>query len=300
MDEPNKDGITPVLLVCCSGRSLDLISWLIEQGASAVFEEPYFHSALAYVALNKYNSLWKEPPEKLRAIAAASQPERRDQCRCYCSKTGCSSLNMLFNNRNWTFGLRPDGPIPRHCRSETLERWCEILGSSQDDKQVIYLEFCRLEVFERLGMAHTCCIEHFSPWIAWTFLTTRTLRSEDEVNQMQEEDEESLQHLELIMEAYRFHHATTTASLNDFWTQWWHKIDRILPEPEERKWGWYPGWKFRGYDYRLCSNVYGYDGIPSDPLPLEYKGLDFVEVIKRELFDVDCNITASKRELRLY
>jgi hypothetical protein len=82
----------------------------------------------------------------------------RDACSCHCSSKGCIPPFRL-----WRDDHTPYRPYFGHytkrlnCRSSHLSTWVERWKYSTAEKECLYSEICRLELFERLGLVHTCC-----------------------------------------------------------------------------------------------------------------------------------------------
>ncbi|KAB5570034.1 hypothetical protein GE09DRAFT_1217485 [Coniochaeta sp. 2T2.1] len=73
----------------------------------------------------------------------------------------------------------------------------------------------RLEVFQRLGMIHTCC-------------KVTTGNDDEKRQQVQDEDAELNKQLELIMDAYRNYAQRHGATSEDALDGWWRILDGIL------------------------------------------------------------------------
>jgi hypothetical protein len=101
-----------------------------------------------------------------------------------------------------------------------------------DEAQIMlyYQEMCRLEIFNRLGMAHTCC----------TYTATKSIEREtmenEEQRRLQDEDSILKRQLAAIMKAFENLRNEYPGDMKDFWMHWWERVNEILPElnPEER------------------------------------------------------------------
>ena len=102
-------------------------------------------------------------------------------------------------------------------------------------------ELCRLEIFERLGMAHTCC-EFKHKTCAYG---ERFVPSDEDCHELHEEDKYFSQALELYMCIYRYLRREHSGPFSNFWCSWWTTTNEILPEK-----AWNSN-KFGGHDYVL-------------------------------------------------
>ncbi|MCJ1455252.1 hypothetical protein MMC28_005606 [Mycoblastus sanguinarius] len=105
-----------------------------------------------------------------------------------------------------------------------LEKWLSLCDIDGSQSEMCYEEICRLEIFDRLGMAHTCCGHR------------RSCMKKKDRKQLQEEDTELKEQLDLILRGYQNRYKRHVGGLNDFWKSSMQDLDRILPElmSEER------------------------------------------------------------------
>lgn len=113
---------------------------------------------------------------------------QEDKCVCFCSANGCLPLHHLLR--------QPSLKFCRGCHGHTQHRtyfWAFQCQDVPDDElAVANLETSvRLELFNRLGMAHTCC----SSGRLWV--------DEEENVRLRDEDEELAEQLEVLMDVYR-------------------------------------------------------------------------------------------------
>ena len=87
-------------------------------------------------------------------------------------------------------------------------------------------ELCRLEIFERLGMAHTCCDIGPSPLACSEYF----LPSEEECHELREVDNNFRQGLESCMCIYALLRREHIVPFSKFWCNWWTAVNDILPE----------------------------------------------------------------------
>ncbi|MCJ1236848.1 hypothetical protein MMC14_004830 [Varicellaria rhodocarpa] len=161
---------------------------------------------------------------------------------------------------------------------DALETWLGLCRLDEAQSGFYYEEACQLEVFDLLGMAHTCC--------AYKGLEARL--PEESREQLREEDEDLKAQLGLIMQAYRKGVKRHVGDLKEFWINWMQKLNEILPElaPEERcrrRCLNFPEYR----DYKLCADYseketkwhYHRSEIEEKALTKNgYSGLDFLDV----------------------
>lgn len=157
-----------------------------------------------------------DAPHNLISEVAQHDLELEDDCDCYCSINGCFPTHMITV-------LKPYGSIKSWIQiQDEIFSWIHDCGASYHQSHRYIAAACRLEVFSRLGMAHTCCRRDV--------LFHCVHLSDDTRLELQEEDADSKMQLDLIMEVFdaaikRY----TWWSLRYLWARWWRKLDAILP-----------------------------------------------------------------------
>ena len=138
-----------------------------------------------------------------------------DTCKCYCSINGCLPVHM--------FPVLSQGSVKTWGQiQDDLFFWIEDCGISDNQARSYINAACRLEIFERLAMVHTCCRRNVSYKLATMSQETR--------KKVQAEDIISTEQLELIMDAFtRAMESRAAWSLWEFWKWWWKITDFILP-----------------------------------------------------------------------
>ncbi|KAL8341603.1 hypothetical protein RB598_003504 [Gaeumannomyces tritici] len=202
----------------------------------------------------------------LRAKATLTPPDATvaDGCVCYCSSSpecstrgscasrGCCSpegcrphcMLRMLTGKTPTPSVhggalaRVSAATMRRSRNRLLHRWARWCGVSGVDREEYYLQACRLELFDRLDMAHTCCLSRMGTGDA-ALLRRRACPDGDERAEMREEDEDSARHLEAILQQYRLarwrHHRSPLHARKGgslavcFWDLWWGAVDVVLP-----------------------------------------------------------------------
>jgi hypothetical protein len=132
-------------------------------------------------------------------------PTSTDLCDCYCSSYGCMPIHMQWKRCNrinyqdsWGWGRR----------QKESNQWVEVCRLRPITQEVYFAELCRLELFERLGMAHTCCnFEDNDPYGDFSseyygFRMKGRISDEDR-DELQAEDAELYKQLTSLMEVYR-------------------------------------------------------------------------------------------------
>lgn len=222
-----------------TSNGLSLVRWFMDKQASVNFTaEESFPTILFYFAIAYSNFVKRTPSKDQRSFleelapvgTSLCEPLHEDGCSCYCSIGGC-----LPSHKIWI--CNPETESHVGCRSLTrtlldssLKDWVQLCLLDSAQTLQYYKSTCRVEIFHRLGMAHTCC----------TYLDThkvlKNTMEKDQQRQLQDEDSELLEQLELLMEAYEKLQREYDGPFLSFWAQWWLRVDEILPElsPEER------------------------------------------------------------------
>ena len=82
--------------------------------------------------------------------------------------------------------------------------------------------FAELEIFDRLGMAHTCC-HRLEVCPQNHFPITR-----DELEELQEEDQSLKEALDMYIELYLDLLRQHQGNFESFWISWWFTVDHFL------------------------------------------------------------------------
>ncbi|KAF2098758.1 hypothetical protein NA57DRAFT_56401 [Rhizodiscina lignyota] len=226
VDIPLPDGRTVLLRECSLLGSVQfgdwrLISCLVQIGASASFPRPYAPSALFYMG-KAWASMWNKEEEyygaTLATAASATGKLQRDGCSCFCSSSGCLPIHKVLKSTDPGYFL-----VGWSFRRAILTRWCKQCGYDGPEMEVFFEEACRIEMFERLGMKHSCCDLNDQRGIL-------LCPTEGEVAEIQEEDRYYLEQLQLIMMAYSQRRSAFDGTLDEFWDEWWSEVSSILPD----------------------------------------------------------------------
>ncbi|KAK8215983.1 hypothetical protein IWZ01DRAFT_565769 [Phyllosticta capitalensis] len=195
-----EDGST-LFLRACSRLKIPWASYFVSKGARP---DPKG----LWLAVRAFSGYWEYPmPHPSWLMNLASQVGC-DSCSCHCSTSGCTPAAVLVRKKQ--FGH----PARRH----ELVLFTERMSSS--GRQVAMRELCRLEVFERLDMTHTCCCPS----------RRRAPVKDADAADIQEEEE----HLNVTLNAFMslFDHLFShfDGHLKPFLRAWWATLDVFLPE----------------------------------------------------------------------
>lgn len=219
---------------------LVIAQWFLSKGARCVLGKRliprsgwptvpfYVAERLAHTVLWR-SAYWEEVTlrDELESIRDMSEmiPEGvhtiSDACICFCSTGGCLSCHRLcLRCRLCSFTqYLHDG---REEDAQSMDRSCLltpfILAWNMDyeEEELTYSESARLDVFERLGMAHTCCE------------VKETLTAEER-ERLREEDAELAKQLDSLIAEYHRGRQAHTGSAESFWRVWRQALDQILP-----------------------------------------------------------------------
>lgn len=151
--------------------------------------------------------------------------EQRDSCSCWCSTTGCTPVGIILrqtlgpwvtfaHRQRWLFNL------PRYSS----------LGLSLGKDT--FADICRLEIFDRLSMAHTCSHHQCDSYNSNDDYDSSNDCGDDgssEQGEIQEEDYHLKQALDSYLELYLCLHHTHEDRFESFWIAWWVALEYFLP-----------------------------------------------------------------------
>ncbi|KAH7317090.1 hypothetical protein B0I35DRAFT_267378 [Stachybotrys elegans] len=254
LDTPCMHG-KPPLAVCSRQSILDwssyddewrgLCLWILEKGAQDLGPpHPPFMFYVAFWYRRRHVSPYLDT-ERLRHL---KNWFIRDKCNCFCSTYGCIAPFWL-----WRCCIGGDSYFHMECKSghlgrySNLREWIKTSRASKKATEFCYSEIMRLEIFERLGMAHTCCKAHDA--------------DESEQQEFREEDRASQRQLQFFCKVYQnLRIRLSDWPIDRFWADWWQAVDLILPPLSP---------------WESCNDFYGrYDPVP---VALERDREDFME-----------------------
>lgn len=237
IDVEDSFGITPALICCCE-REFELLFWFLDRGARIngflLALPPSLAHALALVIAHEWGPVLrshrnlpvdhpKTVPEAvcagLKRIGAACSPIYTDTCNCPCSSYGCLPVVFLFKAYSCSWRSRMD----------LVTFWLDLTDAIPCLLELSYMEICRLEIFERLGMAHICC--QYDPPLGIHEVWSRREMDPDEEKELCEEDEHFKIILDAYMQLYKDLRKEYSGPFTLFWDAWWEVLDDFLPEP---------------------------------------------------------------------
>lgn len=148
-----------------------------------------------------------------------------DDCSCHCSSKGCIPSSSLWRDRSWMDIriYRMESQCLAHSIHST-RKWTRYWGYSRKEKEFIYREGSRNEIFQRLGMIHLCCFRA-DEMGGRRFVETGHDRAHIEL-----EDKESAHNLKCILHFYvLLRKVCPRIPIESFWVHWWDNMDTILP-----------------------------------------------------------------------
>ncbi|KAI8667510.1 hypothetical protein NCS56_00887500 [Fusarium sp. Ph1] len=146
--------------------------------------------------------------------------EQRDSCRCWCSTSGCTPVGIVLGQSRFF--------ADRQLWLFNLARYSS-LGLSLD--KGTFADICRLEVFDRLGMAHTCFHNQCDSYDSGDDYYSGNDCGDDssERGEVQEEDYHLKQALDSYLELYLCLLHTHVGCFEAFWIVWWIALEYFLP-----------------------------------------------------------------------
>jgi len=255
LDEGNPEDsqVTPLLSIahsfmetCGTPGTLDTIIaaellWLVKNGASCEFAGERSSPNLLFYLLSPFVNLWfaratdiiKENLALLRHllghVTSCCDPMQPDSCQCFCSPGGCLPVRQLACCGGPCFHYQCGwAGRNRQELDQGLLAALEACGMDGSPRAIYIERTVRLETFERLGMAHTCCsLSNYDPLARRIPFRSQSVREE-----LQDEDAGLKEQLELIMEAFAQFQSTFSGSEAELLAHWWGKLDMILPEQD--------------------------------------------------------------------
>ncbi|EON68612.1 hypothetical protein W97_07870 [Coniosporium apollinis CBS 100218] len=231
IDVEDAAGCTPLVLACWR-RDWDLVEWYLDKGADTrAIEKAGFLSLpyLSAIGLNNaglpyYGNEHQEALRRIRTTMGRMCGIRiPDDRACYCSVAGCLPAGIVIKRRSCV----------RH-RAHDLDFY--IKSATLGCVEAAYLDACRVRIFERLGMVHTCCkVERVYPVEVPYSVPRRYRLPEEERLELLDEYAELNDILEAYMRLYQDLRSECSGRFSLFWQAWWEAVSNDLPEdPPER------------------------------------------------------------------
>jgi len=102
-------------------------------------------------SIHYHPPLLQRAPWSLITEVARRDLELEDDCNCYCSVNGCFPIHMISIMAGY-------GSIKTWVQIQNdIFDWISDSSATYQKSRKYVAAACRLEVFSRLGMAHTCC-----------------------------------------------------------------------------------------------------------------------------------------------
>jgi hypothetical protein len=239
------DGLTPIQESCLMWN-VEMIRWLAQKGVDPLFRDSEddlycLHYLAGGFGANGFtresNSLLPGDRQRkaldtilrIKDLDFTSGPY--DRCLCYCSPQGCSVAKFLIH-----IPLRERWVI----QSSTWCYFAKLYRAFAVQLKIPYryhdsflAAMTRILLFDRLGMAHTCCCFDYRN------LHKRTVKDPDEILELRSEDEEMARELDQWMERYEDGKMSFRGNRWRFWARWWKQRDQDLPSPPDERKYWY-------------------------------------------------------------
>jgi hypothetical protein len=217
-------GPTPFLR-CCRRGNYGLATWLLNMGARVQVD----HRGKTWMARRLLASSLAEsyagPPLEeqglnlLSILAKIQEPLKSDNCTCHCTVGGCTEITalhkLLSNDTLWYSTWKR--------KIYTVRCWLERGHFTPAGAKIAWKSFCRLEIFTRLGMAHTCCKYGYS-------CRTVYIPNSEEQAELREEDSKAglTGELASFMSEYEDWEQNSNDTMEAFLALWWTYMDSTL------------------------------------------------------------------------
>lgn len=281
-------GDTPLLwrLAYAVGRWFEstwkFLPWFLRHGARADWtgvaglKDTRYPTALFYIVL-----IWRHHADQCGGFVISDDPVLNackeslpwvattlhtisDDCNCFCGSKGCLPGHLLWRcSGRGCLCLYQRRGNSLDWRVDLLAHWISIWQLRDPEKELVYSEVARLEIFERLGMAHTCCCNTRPSFVDHdksSYLYLRLCPDKQERERLHNEDSELALQLDDLVAHYENARKVHGGTIESFWCQWWQVLDMILPPllPFEacknRLLGWSGAKKFRHVDRSATEN----------------------------------------------
>lgn len=234
----------PPLLDCAICR-FPMVLWLLEHGAQTQF---YTHNNITIVHRLASRLGYLCDPEQMQPSITKlqediSQPKLwnlcaplfssvpKDNCRCFCSTGGYTPIQSLMSEAR----ARPYFKMSCFRAARKMWEFKQFLFSSWvascpqnlDVHQEYTANLCRIELFDRLGMRHTCC--KFGWYYSTRSSYSMSLITQAEVDEFREEDRFSNMRLSRLMSIYTNPSENFSDRFEEFWETWWKVLESIVP-----------------------------------------------------------------------
>ena len=254
---------TPLLINAHFTRSdiverSECLYWFLNHGPVRVMFPNLNGCNLAHVLAANLGEEWQpEPPTRLRLEAENNMdlivkaraylpvvldrvfslgiPSQADKCKCFCSSAGCLPVHSLLKH----MGIKDrDRDWPRDSWStlkdeqKILDLWSQC-STTNPGQHLERSEICRLQIFNRLSMRHTCCKFIIGGSLSskrnrYSSPTIQTMDDPERVH-FQQEDAYSKCHLDAFVELYNELNLKYLHQSEVFWEVWWTLLEEYVP-----------------------------------------------------------------------
>lgn len=237
VDVKDNLGMTPLLLHCSRLiASFNTAAWFLDKGAahdcfSVTLPTNILHAVAAATTLtdmDDQNPIDQLSPESLQRdrhrfgrIYSICGPTSTDACICFCSSFGCTPMTVHLRCQRRDFNI--------HYTWRALSIWQGCGNVSPSLAEACQAEACRLIIFERLGMAHTCCKYEVRRRSDYDIMEKCEMALEEQ-QELREEDASLVVVLDAYMRLYHELRMAHSGPVSLFWDAWWQAVDRFLPE----------------------------------------------------------------------
>lgn len=220
----------------------EMLLWFINHGAKTMVFSRMNNATFVHILASSLghtsNKEFCDKDDFLRVVldkaCSLLRAVPRDSCRCLCSPNGCSPIQSLLRESphrrsimiNWRY------QIPFARKRQLLDLWhrhCPELLVKEEN----YTDLCRVEIFERLAMRHTCCdlLEYNSlgdmESVEMGMKLASGLVPEDQ--RAHAENELLRTKLEGVMSIYEELTATYYNDFDELWETWWKVVQAYVP-----------------------------------------------------------------------
>jgi hypothetical protein len=237
--------ILPLLHQSCLALNPDMATWCLEHGCRPVVEVHGTIHFASHTLAAGFSTRWRfsagdkvfgmlEKSGLIPRLLSLEGEYGKDQCICYCSLNGCSAITVLANclmeERDPEIGC--NWPKKRGI----VHDWLKLSQGSTSVSADRWEDFFRVEIFHRLGMAHTCCKSQYD-WYPGTRL------SREERDELRDEDEKTghVEELNKWIHDYRNEQLAFDGPKDSFWKLWFKKLkdkdhDLHVNETHRERW----------------------------------------------------------------
>ncbi|KAL6408957.1 hypothetical protein AUP68_07907 [Ilyonectria robusta] len=248
IDIPDETGRTPMTKRISDGLHRDgfrLMLWYLRKGADPCRKIPEGPNLLHFFSCFATKFLTLEVWDRdawggCNAIGVfgklydVSCLRGTDECSCWCSSTGCTPVALVLKECRIGTDASSTNTLMR--RRRLLFHLPRYSSTRLQLTQQIFEDICRLEIFDRLGMAHTCG-KYEQDYDCFQYRSSDS----EERQELQDEDSELKTILDAYLELYLDILDTYSGDFEVFWIAWLITLELFLPYQWDEHWsGRYP------------------------------------------------------------